>query len=245
MSSGKHVFRFFGKELPENPGVWSIEGDELIHLAKSLRIRIGGRVEIFDGFGKLVVAEVTEISKVRALLREQSRLEIPGPPNRFGLAVGALKFKAFDTVLPSLVELGVTDLHVFLHSGVEKQRIAPSAVSRWERLVLAATKQCKRCDLMLVRTWSSFSEMISFLESEYCPRFVLTPTADRHLIQYGLEGGTPCAVLGSESGLSEEEESSLLEKGFQKASIGSHILTARTAAVATAAVLSANTPKKN
>ena len=50
--------------------------------------------------------------------------------------------------------------------------------------------------------------MISFLESEYCPRFVLTPTADRHLIQYGLEGGvTPARALGSESGLSEEEES--------------------------------------
>ena len=97
---------------------------------------------------------------------------------------------------------------------------------------------------MEVRVWKSFTEMADWLQGKFLSKFVLTPGAAKHLIEFASKGTEQCAVLGGESGLSNEENALLVEKGFVEVSLGSNILTARTAAIASATILSANTYKK-
>ena len=116
MKVRKHTFRFLGEPDPNAEGVWTVRGTEFQHLRKVLKLAVGDQIEVFDGQERGIGGVISEVSKGEARVEERKILEGAKKQRARGvLAVGALKHRALDTIIPPLVELDVAELHVFLH----------------------------------------------------------------------------------------------------------------------------------
>lgn len=238
----QHRFRFFAVRL--EAGTWVIrDPEELLHLAKVLRLDAGAAVEVTDGAGAAGSGVLTTIAKSEARVSVDSESFHEASRRGIVLALGALKHGVFDEILPSLVELGVDAVHIFLQEGCEKSRLAPKAVERWERIAGQALKQCKRVHRPRLVTHSSLAAMLATqsIEMPYHSRLVLTPGVDRGLLPalgdaLGQEGGAGVVLaIGSEQGLSAMEMQALRGAGFGEVHCGDGILRAVTAALAAVA----------
>jgi 16S rRNA (uracil1498-N3)-methyltransferase len=232
----KHVFCFLGRH--EGNGLWTVnDPTEMEHARKVLRIRAGDAVEVFDGKGTLGRGTVQEIGRDSMSVRSDETRRVGASKSSLGIALGALKPGDLDEVLPALVELGVDKVMVFLQEGTERFRIGEKAHSRWERIILGACKQAKRAWLTQVQTYDDLKIFVKETAVVPATRFVLQPAATRSLLSEGVGDGSVIALLGGERGLTSEEEELLASAGFIGVRIGGHILRARTAAVAAAAIL--------
>lgn len=228
-----HRFRFFGERGED--GVWRLVADDAHHLAKVLRLAEGAEVEVANGRGWWAPGRVTAIRGKEVLVAEDELHEVAAAAWPVIFAVGALKPGAVDEILPALTELGVDEVWVFGQEGAAKVRLADKAVERWQRILVAAVKQCKRAWVPELRVFGSIKDMIAAVP-QGVTRVVLSGETERSLLEVGQGARGLVMVAGGEKGLDVAEETTLREAGFTEARIGGHVLRAVTAAVAAAAV---------
>ncbi|MBP6219066.1 MAG: RsmE family RNA methyltransferase [Oligoflexales bacterium] len=244
---------------------WTIKEEELWHLRKVLRLKVGVEVEVFDGHGtsgKGVLQQVdSELAHVLTNEEEQSL----APSLSLALALGALKPGFIDDLLPILVELGINQIFVFAQEGSASWKMAKDkVVERWDRILLSSAKQCRQVFLPEIVSFSSPQELISYIESGKANRsahppmanalapfdnglkqkFVLSLGAEKLLSSF-LNPAEPAAIprsmiaaIGGESGLSPTEEETFQAADFLPVSLGPLTLRAFTAAIATSVLLS-------
>lgn len=232
----KHVFRFVG--MSNADGSWQItDSAEIEHARKVLRIKEGDAVEVFDGRGAFGHGLVTSVERDHITVRVEETQKAKAPTVKIRLGIGALKPGDLDEVLPALVELGVDEVLVFHQEGTEKFRLAEKAVARWEKIVLAAAKQCKRPWFTQVRTFDSLDSLLKDDAVQHSERLVLLPQASQSIGAHAVESMDVVAVIGGERGLTESEEKTLNGAGFKGVCLGKGILRASTAVIAAAAIL--------
>jgi 16S rRNA (uracil1498-N3)-methyltransferase len=251
----RHLFRFIGKEI--DPHTWQLSEEESHHLSKVVRLSSGDSVKVTNGCGLWAVCSVDTIGKNSTILRvnnteqgESARYIDTRPDPRIILGIGALRHGSLDEILPGLVELGVDSLHLFHQPGSAKDRLADKTVSRWERLIAQATKQCKRSWLPHIHTHDSLQALLQWPEIHNDSLgLCLTPNAPETLLE-ALERDTfrptkqTILIVGGEQGLSSEEEKLLKTASFQGVRLGHHILRAVTAAVSATAVTSCHRDRR-
>ncbi len=236
----KHQFRFLAQLSSSDDSQWLIEGDELHHLQKVLRLNVGEVVDVFDGSGKFATGELAEITKQYASVNAQAAQTESERTPKISVAMGAMKFGAIDDVLASLVELGADEILVFQQTHSGKDTLNEKIQSRWNRIILQACKQCKRARVPEVRVFGSLLELLK--DGESGSDLIVTfdeLASSRTPIGSELKDKTRIlAVLGSEVGLSETERRDL--QGFSPLpfKLGQHVLRAVTAAPAAATLLS-------
>eukprot|EP00850_Spirogloea_muscicola_P005913 SM000027S09694 [mRNA] locus=s27:791318:812741:+ [translate_table: standard] len=138
--------RFFAPDLPSSEGgVVAVGGGELWHMAKVLRLTVGDRVELFDARGALVEAKILSMDKTTtelAAIGSSIRVPWAGPKWSVGVACGTLKGGRADWLVEKCTELGAAALVPLLTE--RSPRAAESRIDRWQRVALAAAKQCQR-----------------------------------------------------------------------------------------------------
>jgi 16S rRNA (uracil1498-N3)-methyltransferase len=228
-----HLFRFVGQVEDNN---WVISGDELTHLRRTLRLPVGHWVQTTDGVGRVGEGPLTWIDSKRATVScENDRIENAQPVEVVFL-IRAFKSKVFDEILPSLVELGVTTVHLYLGEKTAKDRLGDKSVARWERIIIQACKQSKRAYFPKIKSSESLQDIVK--EYDLWPnKFLLLPGAASLLHTCDLASGPVILSVGSEEGFSPRETAILEQSRFQARSLGPYILRAKTATVAAAAVL--------
>lgn len=230
----KHRFRFFGS-ADSTGKIWTLDDDEVVHARSVLRIPEGDVVEVTNGQGLWASGLIKYSGKNCLVECEVSFLE-NRPSRTFGLAIGALKPSTMDDLLPSITELGVSEILIYLSKGVEKNRINPKSSERWQKIIRSSTKQCKRFFLPQIKT---ITDMDQLLESTltYESRWLGFPGGQSPLAIPNSD--SILSVLGSEKGLDPEEESKFLNSGFLPVSFGLHILRAETACIAASTLMQA------
>ena len=231
-----HLFRFLAEH---HDGNWTIVDSELHHLKKVLRLRTGDPVEVFDGNGHFGDGTLGEISGDRAEVELKHPHFSPKSTASISLAVGALKPGVLEELLPFLIELGVDQIHTFLQENSAKARIHEKAQERWQRIVVASCKQCKRPWLPTVTAWRSLEECLEAQPVRVdSTRLVLSPDSQLSISACELAYSSVAIVLGGEMGLSLAESQLLAAHNYIAISLGANILRAVTAAVAATAVIS-------
>lgn len=236
----RHRFRFFGIQQSEH--LWLIEGDEATHLAKVLKLSAGNEIEVTDGKGTWVVGEIQSQPSQKGINVVPKEITQQAKPASINLAIGALKTSSFDEILPALVELGVSEIHVFLQEKTDKKRISTKIETRWKRIIIGALKQSKRAWIPTIHTHKSLNGYLEHVNNTSVDthRIMLDATATESLNEIPLPAHKPIElILGSEMGLDKQESELLLTEGYHSARIGPHILRATTAAVASMAIVSA------
>jgi 16S rRNA (uracil1498-N3)-methyltransferase len=209
-----------------------LAGDEARHVVRVMRAQPGTGLEVFDGEGQWWAATVLGIERglVQLELGECHCEPITGP--NLTLAVALPKGDRQKWLIEKLTELGVTRL-IPLRTVRGVAEPTAAAVERLRRGVIEACKQCGRCRLLQIAEANTLESLAT-----------LQPTAQRLLADPGglplaaattSTGGDLLVAIGPEGGFTVEEIATAEAAGFQRVSLGPHILRIETAAIAMAA----------
>jgi 16S rRNA (uracil1498-N3)-methyltransferase len=228
--------------LLEN-GRLKIEGSEVRHIRRVLRLKAGDRLVLFDGSGNEyegIIAEenpssvVFEVENILSSLKE-SPLEIT-------LAQSLLKGEKMEYLIRKATELGIKKIIPFFSSRSVPLLDKPKKLKRyhrWEKIAIEACKQCGRTAIPKVEPLQSYSDMLG-----------MAPAEALRLIPWEKEGQGLKEVLkeskgrtkiffmvGPEGGISDEEAGEAKKAGFIPITLGKRILRSETAALCVLSVL--------
>lgn len=210
-----------------------IEGEEHLHLSKSLRLREGEEIELLDG-ARVFSAQIAKVEKERTLVRVLGEMPSREADVRLTLYIGALKGEKMDWVAQKCTELGVYAIFPVLMRRSVAQGVR---VERLRRIAREAQKQCGRALSPRVEEPVAFGEALSAMRAH-----------EAGFVAYEGGGEPPCdiggakdaaLVIGPEGGIDEGEIEAMRDAGMRILTLGPRILRAETAAVAATAALMA------
>ncbi len=233
----------------------TITGHEHHHLRNVLRVRPGENISLIDGEGTVYIATVLDTEMAVATQAEvlSHAFHAPISPS-LTLFQGMPKHDKMELILQKTTELGVTQV-VPMHSQRSLQKPSQKRCERWQRVVVSATKQCRRAWLPELSRAQEFEECLTQIEKFALCLICSENEQERHIktvlrhragqaiaLREKWEGQAPPAeaiaiFIGPEGGFSTEEVNAAREKGCIPVTLGRHILRTETAAIACVAVV--------
>ncbi|MBI5906055.1 MAG: 16S rRNA (uracil(1498)-N(3))-methyltransferase [Deltaproteobacteria bacterium] len=221
-----------------------LEGTEAGHMLRSLRLSVGDGFHAFDEDGNRYRMRILEATS-RSLRAEILETLPPEPPPAVAvtLLVGLPKADKMDFILEKATELGASRVVPF-RSSRTIPRVDPSDAGkrlfRWERVALAAAKQCGSGRVPEVTGIVPFADALR-IASGHDGRIVFYEgegTFSLKRVLSGMPDGKSVAlVVGPEGGFSADEVREAVAAGCRCAGLGSRILRVETAALAVLAMV--------
>ena len=223
--------------------ILTIEGDEVKHIRRVLRLRPGDEVIVFDSTAREYEGVIVEESPVSVRVRIQNaRLCQKESPVEITLAQSLLKGEKMDYLVQKSTELGITEIAPFFSSRSVPLLEKSTGVSRhrrWERIAVEASKQCGRGTIPKIFPIKDYSDMLQGV----------TPGSVR-LLLWEREGESLKRMLkkregkaeiffivGPEGGLSSEEVEEAKREGFIPINLGKRVLKSETAGICLLSIL--------
>ncbi|XP_022148691.1 uncharacterized protein LOC111017293 isoform X1 [Momordica charantia] len=227
--------RFFSQVLPSYKGdVVRLEGDEVWHMTKVLRLKTDDRVELFNGNGGLVEGSIKgiHVNGLDILAMEDPKSVLPQSTQwHVFAACGTLKGGRADWLVEKCTELGASSVTPLITERCPT--ISDNRVNRFERITLAATKQCQRLHKMNLNSPLKIPGLLHLInESKLC--FVAVAEATplvSALASTEIESGG-LLVVGPEGDFTEKEICMMKEAGAIAVGLGPNRLRVETATVA-------------
>lgn len=238
-----HLFRFFGRQ--DLDGSWLIEGDEHNHLRRVLRLDVGTEVEICDGFGTVIVANLTEIGSQQAHASLVRQLPQAAPLTPIAVAIGALKPQTFDEIIPDLVEIGVDAAWIYMQDKVAKARLDDKVRERWLRIARASAKQAKQSRLLALHYADNLAQCLTHAaEQGFVSTRALDVSGSPGFLAASLARPT-LLIVGGEAGLSVAELDLLKQQKTEIFTLKTGILRATTAVTLGAGIMALQRSETN
>ena len=235
--------RFYVPQIQLEQGRLKIEGGEVRHIRRVLRLLTGEEITIFDGSGKEYQGTIAELYPSAAVIaihqlsysKTESHLEIT-------LAQSLLKGEKMDYLIQKATELGVKRIVPFLSSRSvpfpEKEKRLKRHL-RWEKIAIEASKQCGRGVLPKVESVQGYADMLESVAPEAL-RLILWEKEGmglQEVLKPLQEQKRVFFIVGPEGGLSDTEVQSAKERGFIPILLGERILRAETASLCLLSIL--------
>jgi 16S rRNA (uracil1498-N3)-methyltransferase len=233
---------FLSSEAIVPPAI-HISGPLLNHLRQSLRLQPGEILTVTDDRGRRYRTEIIEVTS-RALTGRIVET-IAAPPRTSPsiiLAQALLKGEKMDWVIQKATELGVERI-VPLAASHSVIRLRPDRIdhqlARWQRIALEAAQQSERWSVPVISQPAAVEELLAWSKPAQAKLVLAERSQGASLTAVPLPGtGDEIWVLvGPEGGWEDEELGQVLEHGYTAITLGSRILRAETAAIATISVL--------
>lgn len=224
---------FFLPQAEPDADCLRLEGEEHLHLSRSLRLGPGARVVVVDGRGGRYDAVVDSIDRRGADLSVR-RFELTPPPAPVDLALPLIRLPRLEIAVEKGAEIGVRRIlplrsaRVRWRGGADREQ---KMRERIERKLVAAVKQSGRAWLPAVESPVAVADLCRD-RSSYESVLVARPDGSdpAATIAGGLATPALC-VVGPEGGFDPEEDRSLEDAGCRSVSLGDAVLRAETAAI--------------
>ena len=214
-----------------------IDGEDVKHIYKVLRLKIGDKVSVNNCEGKEYVGEITFIDKntVNINLLEENSINNESPIEVY-LFQGMPKSTKMDLIVQKNTELGVKAITPIITERVVVKTDLKEfkKVDRWNRIALEACKQCKRSLVPQINVPIEFDNLLK--ELKYMD-LVVVPYENEE--GYGIKKlvesiekiniNKVAIVIGPEGGFEESEILKLKEIGASIVTLGPRILRTETA----------------
>ena len=231
--------RFFvpKKNLRETRGL--IDGQELVHLKKVLRLGPGDRITVFDDAGWEHDAVIRKLSAEQGEIEILRSYEAGGEsPLQVTLGVGLTKGEKMDFVVEKATELGVQKIAPFTSTfsvpKLDVDKIA-ARTARWQKIALSATKQCGRTRVPEILPLCKFATLVKS-DSAQAPKLLFWEDERLQSLRQAHEKypqtNSLLLAIGPEGGFESQEVELAKSHGFEPVYIGRRILRAETAALA-------------
>jgi 16S rRNA (uracil1498-N3)-methyltransferase len=222
----------------------TIEGDDVKHIYKVLRIEAGEKVVINNLEGKEFLGQVEEVNKKEVVIKILEPMETNNEsPLNIYLFQGLPKASKMDLIVQKGTELGIKEIIPVVTERVDvKLKGEFKKLDRLQRIALEACKQSKRTMIPKVNEPIEFDEMIKKFENM---DLVVVPyeNATGYGIRNMMKKINPlnirnvAIVIGPEGGFEEFEIENLRDKGAHIVTLGPRILRTETAGFTCAALL--------
>jgi len=210
---------------------------EAHHAAKVLRLRKGDIVMVVDGLGNAYRGSITRLGRSGIVdVTFHSLTRNYGEPNVvLTLASGLSAGYRFDTVVEKGTELGVKRF-VPIVTEKSKVRIEDPArgrtkVNRYEKVALAAMKQCRRSYRPEIAFPVRFKDYLNEIDSGSLNLIFHPEASTKNIDDISFEPGLKRVqiIVGPESGFSADEIAMAVDRGAVPVRLGSRVLRTETA----------------
>lgn len=224
-------------------GTCIIEGEDVKHISKVLRCKVGEKLEICDKDNSEYVCEITDISKNQVDLNIIEKNEIKRESDlKVKLYQGLPKSTKMEFILQKLTEVGVDEIIlVSTKRSVVKvdDKKEGKKLERWERIIYEAAKQSKRGKIPTLRGVLSFDEALDDMKNNdmnICPYENEKTVSIKSAIRKA-DINNIGIFVGPEGGFEEEEIQTLQDIDSKVVSLGPRILRTETASVVASSIV--------
>ncbi len=230
--------------------------DELFHhIFDVCRQEIGHHFEVITEDSKAYLVEVTSKEKKQAQAkiietREIQKLLQP----HIHIALSVSRYNVMDAIVEKAVEMGVFSILPFCSdfSFIRKPANLPAGkTERWQKIIVSATQQSGRGELMKIHEpieWSEMLKRINPNSTNWCLfayegasvmgiKEHLEKSREAVMKNRGLMPENLWIIVGSEGGFSEKEVSEMQQLGLHPVTLGSQVLRVETACMTLVSVL--------
>ena len=213
-----------------------IEGEEVVHLNKSLRKQQGDLINLIDGSGAIYKCELGQMSRNQAFASiveiVQSKKKWLG---KLHLAIALTKnIDRIEWFVEKSVEMGVDEISFINCERSVKTNIK---IDRIKRIVQSSMKQSLNCYLTLINNDISFNQILENTK-DYSTKLI--PHCENiekvNLSNAFIGGGKTIVLIGPEGDFTSSEVNLAIENGFSPASMGETRLRTETAGMMTVAI---------
>lgn len=222
----------------------TIEGEDVKHIYKVLRIEAGEKVVINNLEGKEFLGQVEEVNKKEVIIKILEPMETNNEsPLNIYLFQGLPKAAKMDLIVQKGTELGTKEIIPVVTERVDvKLKGEFKKLDRLQRIALEACKQSKRTMIPKVNEPIEFNEMIEKIKNM---DLVVVPyeNATGYGIRNMMKEVNPlnikniAIVIGPEGGFEKFEIEDLRDKGAHIVTLGPRILRTETAGFTCATLL--------
>jgi 16S rRNA (uracil1498-N3)-methyltransferase len=235
--------RFYVPQPRVEQGMLKVEGQEVKHIRKVLRLKEGDEITIFDGLGREFKGTIVEEELSTVVIRiENAYSSERDSPLEITLAQSILKGEKMDYLIQKATELGVKHIIPFLSSRsvpfLEKSTRLKRH-HRWERIAIEASKQCGRGVVPKIESLQDYSEMLQ-APSSNALRLILWEGEGmklKEILERSKERKQIFFAIGPEGGFSQREIEEGKRAGFIPVTLGRRILRAETASLCFLSIL--------
>ena len=228
---------FYNKNAHNNEDEIKFDDFESKHILKSKRKKNGDIIHFTNGKGGLFKGEIKNL-KPSVISSCQLVKNIPSAEKNITLAIGFIRPNRLDFLIEKITEIGINKIIIFAS---ENSNYFTSNIDRWNRIMQQAIKQSLRYVLPEIETIKNF-EMLIEQSSSFTGKFITDQSAE-----IGISSITNqiqdkkinnlIYIIGPEGGLTENEISYAISKGFTEVNLGKYRLRTETAALVCGALL--------
>lgn len=218
---------FWGNKI--NDSVLIVQGEDVGHISKSLRKKIGDEVNLIDGSGKVFHCVITKITRnqVDAVVMSEELME-KNWKNSLSLAVSLTKnLDRIEWLVEKIVEIGIDCIYFIQCERSQKVNIR---LDRINRIVQSAMKQSNNVYKPLI-IQKSFTGLIQDFNANELNGFIAhCGDGDKQLLcREIIKQRDTLFLIGPEGDFSPDEVTIALKNGFLPISLGSSRLRTETA----------------
>ncbi len=220
---------FFTSDRIKN--TYTLSQEESKHCIKVLRLKIGDKVQLINGKGKLFICEIIDTNpkkcsvKILETIRKENRKKY-----KLYIAIAPIKNNnRFDFFLEKATEIGVDKIIPFISNFSERKIIKHE---RLEKIIISATKQSKAFFKPIFNELTTFKDIINsdFIGEKYIAHCYNTDTK-KHIKKVYNKGKDVLILIGPEGDFTKEEVQQAVLKGFIEISISDARLRTETAGI--------------
>lgn len=200
------------------------------HVFDVLRTTSKERIRIITSAQKAYMGHVLK----KPFIYIDKELDVQEDTKKITLCFALIKQEKFEWMLQKSCELGVTDIVPFISKNtvvkLDEKKVEKKYV-RWNEILLSATKQCNRNNLVKLHPIMNLNKLSEFKTDCNLVAYEKEEDPSKHLAQCLKENPSSITVcIGPEGGFEKSEIDLLNQAGFENCSLGKNILRAETAA---------------
>ncbi len=230
------LHRFFVEPCQVTDGTIIINGDDVKHISKVLRLCQKDNITVCDCAGHDYTCQIQSISsdEVVAAILEKTPSQTE-PPVNVTIYQGMPKSDKMDYIVQKCVELGaIAVVPVITKRTIAIPRDEEKKIARWQKIAAEAAKQCGRGIIPAVERVMSFKDMIKSLSDDDLN--ILPYESEKDLSLKNILDNTDRKniniIIGPEGGFDESEVVLAKEKNVSIVTLGPRILRTETAPLA-------------
>jgi len=226
---------FYKEELPDE-GVIVLGEDTSKHVVQVLRMKIGERIQLTDGKGKSIVAEITNDHKKATEVKVVSKEFTEQSTKRNTIAISPIKNTSrFEWFLEKATEIGIAEIIPMICERTEREHFR---YDRMNNILISAMLQSMQTWLPVLHQPTKFNEVIQQRKEKQ--KFVAhcLEGEKKGLQNSRSDSNDPSIILiGPEGDFTEKEVATAVDNQYIPVSLGNTRLRTETAGLVSCVLL--------
>jgi len=213
-----------------------LDEDTSRHIVQVLRMNDGEKLNLTDGKGNLLSAEITIAHKKHCEVNIVDLIFTPAESQKITIAISLIKnSNRFEWFLEKATEIGISEIIPLLCERTEKQKFR---YDRMKQICISAMLQSQQTWLPVLHEPTEFDKLV-VLDANNHQKFIAhcDESINKNRLSTFKPFNSSIILIGPEGDFSSEEIQIAIENKFEQVSLGNTRLRTETAGVVAASLL--------